>query len=110
MDALDTVSSRLALERGCAQLGIPMVHGAIAGDSGQVMTIFPGDPGLRAIYTSGDDRGAETVVGNPPTTPALVAALQVNEAVKVLCGGEVLRNGFLLVDTATNLYQFIPLK
>jgi molybdopterin/thiamine biosynthesis adenylyltransferase len=110
IDALDTVSSRLALEKGCAQLGIPMVHGAIAGDSGQVMTIFPGDPGLRAIYTSGDDRGAETVVGNPPTTPALVASLQVNEAVKVLCGGEPLRHGFLLVDTATNLYQFIPLK
>jgi len=110
MDALDTVSSRLALEKGCAQLGIPMVHGAIAGDSGQVMTIFPGDPGLRTIYASGDDRGAETVVGNPPTTPALVASLQVNEAVKILCGGEPLRHGFLLVDTATNLYQFIPLK
>ncbi|MBN2028425.1 MAG: HesA/MoeB/ThiF family protein [Actinobacteria bacterium] len=110
MDALDTVSSRLTLENGCAQLSIPMVHGAIAGDSGQVMAIFPGDPGLRAIYTSGDDRGAEMIVGNPPTTPALVAALQVNEAVKILCGGEPLRHGFLLVDITTNLYQFIPLK
>lgn len=110
IDALDSVSSRLALQEGCAQLGIPMVHGAIAGDSGQVMTIFPGDPGLHAIYTSGDDRGVETVLGNPPTTPALVASLQVNEAIKVICGGEPLRNGFLLVDIAANLYQFIPLQ
>ncbi|RJP26700.1 MAG: HesA/MoeB/ThiF family protein [Actinobacteria bacterium] len=110
IDALDTVSSRLALEEGCARLGIPMVHGAIAGDSGQVMTIFPGDPGLRAIYASGEDKGVETILGNPPTTPALIASLQVMEAVKILCGGEPLRHGFLLVDTSTNLYQFIPLK
>ena len=110
IDALDTVSSRLALEEGCARLGIPLVHGAIAGNSGQVMTVFPGDPGLRALYAPAGDRGVETMEGNPPTTPALVAALQVQEAVKIVCGGEPLRNGFLLVDTAANLYQFIPLR
>jgi len=110
VDALDNVSSRLDLEEGCARLGIPMIHGAIAGDSGQVMTIFPGDPGLKAIYSSGGERGVEILEGNPPVTPALVASLQAREAVKVICGGETLRNGFLLVDTAANLYQFIPLK
>ncbi len=110
VDALDNVSSRLALEEGCVRLGIPLIHGAIAGDSGQVMTIFPGDPGLKAIYSSGDDRGVEILEGNPPVTPALVASLQAIEAVKVICGGELLRYGFLLVDTAANLYQFIPLK
>jgi molybdopterin/thiamine biosynthesis adenylyltransferase len=110
IDALDNVSSRLALEEGCARLEIPLVHGAIAGNSGQVMTIFPGDPGLKALYSGGEDRGVETLEGNPPTTPALVASLQAQEAVKVICGGELLRHGFLLVDTAANLYQFIPLK
>jgi molybdopterin-synthase adenylyltransferase len=110
IDALDTVTSRLALEEGCAQLGIPLVHGAIAGDAGQVMTVFPGDPGLKALYGGGDERGVETMTGNPPTTPALIASLQVQEAIKAICGGELLRNGFLLIDTSTNLYQFIPLK
>jgi len=110
IDALDNISSRLALERGCAQLGIPLVHGAIAGNSGQVMTIFPGDPGLQTIYSGIEDRGVEMLEGNPPTTPALVASLQAQEAVKIVCGGELLRHGFLLVDTASNLYQFIPLR
>lgn len=110
IDALDNVSSRLALEDGCARLGIPLVHGAIAGNSGQIMTIFPGDLGLKAFYTTGEERGVEILEGNPPTTPALVASVQVQEAVKVICGGELLRHGFLLVDTATNLYQFIPLR
>ena len=110
IDALDNVSSRIALEEGCAQLDIPLVHGAIAGSSGQVMTIFPGDPGLKALYSGGEDHGAETIEGNPPTTPALVASLQAQEAVKIICGGELLRRGFLLVDTASNVYQFIPLR
>lgn len=110
VDALDSVPSRLALEDGCAQLGIPLVHGAIAGNSGQVMTIFPGDPGLKAIYAGGGEHGVETLEGNPPTTPALVASLQAQEAVKVICGGEALRHGFLLLDTAANLYQFVPLR
>ena len=110
IDALDNVSSRLELEEGCARLGIPLVHGAIAGDSGQVMTIYPGDPGLKVLYAGGEDRGVEVMVGNPPTTPALVASLQAREAVKIICGGDLLRHGFLLVDTSTNLYQFIPIK
>lgn len=109
VDALDTVSSRLALEEGCAVLAVPMVHGAIAGTSGQVMTIFPGDPGLRALYTDGEDRGVEVFEGNPSTTPALVASLQSQEVVKIICGGDTLRDGFLLIDTYSNLYQFIPL-
>jgi molybdopterin/thiamine biosynthesis adenylyltransferase len=110
IDALDNVSSRLALEEGCARLRIPLVHGAIAGNSGQVMTIFPGDPGLKALYSGGGEHGVETIEGNPPTTPALVASLQVQEAVKIICGGEPLRHGFLLIDIASNLYQFIPLQ
>lgn len=110
VDALDTVSSRLALEEACARLDIPLVHGAIAGEAGQVMTIFPGDPGLKALYSAGEDRGVETLEGNPATTPALVAAIQAQEVIKILCGGELLRKGFLLIDTSANLYEFIPLK
>jgi molybdopterin/thiamine biosynthesis adenylyltransferase len=110
VDALDTVSSRLALEEGCTRMDIPLVHGAIAGEAGQVMTIFPGDPGLKALYSAGEDHGVETLEGNPATTPALIASIQTQEVIKILCGGELLRNGFLLIDTSANLYEFIPLK
>lgn len=110
VDALDTVSSRLDLEAGCRRLGIPMVHGAIAGNCGQVMTVYPGDPGLRAVYLKGEDHGTELVEGNPPTTPALVAALQAQEVVKVLCGGDTLRGELLFLDTYSNFIRFIPLE
>ncbi len=110
VDALDNVPTRLLLEECCARLGVPLVHGAIAGNSGQVMTIYPGDPGLKALYPPGEDHGVEEWTGNPPTTPALVATPQTQEVVKVLCGGETIRNGFLLLDTATNVFEFIPLR
>lgn len=109
VDALDSVPARLALEEGCRRLGIPMVHGAIAGEAGQVMTVFPGDPGLKSLYGEGGEKGVEVMVGNPATTPALVASLQAHEVIKLICGGETIRNGFLLVDLSANSYQFIPL-
>lgn len=31
LDGLDNVAARLTLERGCAELGIPLVHGAVGG-------------------------------------------------------------------------------
>lgn len=50
LDGLDNLPIRLAVADACNKLGIPFVHGAIAGFSGQVMTIMPGDKGLNALY------------------------------------------------------------
>lgn len=111
VDALDHIPPRLALQNHCAALGIPLVHGAIAGLSGQVMTVFPGDRGLAALYPPGAERGVEQEMGNPAFTPAVVASLQAAEVVKVLCGkGEPVRNGFLFVDLEEGRFEFIPLK
>lgn len=110
VDALDNVPSRLALQELCAALGIPMVHGAIAGFTGQVMTVFPGDPGLALLYPPDTERGIELEVGNPAFTPALVASLQAAEVVKILCGtGQPIRDGFLFVDLSENRIEFVPL-
>jgi molybdopterin/thiamine biosynthesis adenylyltransferase len=101
VDALDRLPSRLMLQEVAAQAGVPMVHGAIAGWMGQVMTIFPGDVGLRALYGEGDvpEQGAEVRLGTPPASPMMVAAWQVHEVVKVLLvKGELLRDRMLLID------------
>lgn len=101
VDALDTLPARLVLQGAAAALGVPMVHGAIGGYTGQVMTILPGDPGLTALYGSGPlpERGVETQLGNPAATPMMVAAWQVQEVVKLLVGqGELLRGRVLVMD------------
>jgi len=101
VDALDTLPARFVLERVADRLGVPMVHGAIGGYTGQVMTIFPGDPGLSALYGQHErpERGVETRLGNPAATPMMVSAWEIQEVVKLLVGqGEPLRGRVLVMD------------
>lgn len=105
VDALDRLPTRLMLQDGAQELGIPLVHGSIAGFLGQVMTILPGDPGLRGLYGEEADlpeQGLEAQLGTPAATPMAVAAWEAQEAVKLLTGrGELLRNRLLIMDMET---------
>jgi molybdopterin/thiamine biosynthesis adenylyltransferase len=103
LDAVDRLPTRLMLQQVATQIGVPMVHGAIAGWMGQVMTIFPGDVGLRALYGDGPlpEQGAEAEMGCPAASPMMVAAWQVHETAKILLGqGELLRGRVLFIDAA----------
>ncbi|MCE5285947.1 MAG: ThiF family adenylyltransferase [Pelosinus sp.] len=106
VDALDNILSRRLLSQTAEKLGIPMVYGAIAGFTGQVTTLLPGDS-LVGIYKSfKDNKGIETVLGNPAPTPALAAALQAQEVVKLLTGtGELLHKELLYFDTEFNIFE-----
>jgi molybdopterin/thiamine biosynthesis adenylyltransferase len=86
-DALDGISARLLLESSCAALGIPLVHGGIAGWYVQASTIRPGEGSLARLYEGATgDRGIETELGNPAFTPAVAASIEVAELVKLLVG------------------------
>ena len=104
VDALDNVPDRLALEALARNLGIPLVHGALAGFQGQVMTIWPEDPGLRQVYDpqlarEDSAKRPEAVLGVPAITAALVATLEAMEVLKVLLGrGKPFRNRIAFVD------------
>jgi molybdopterin-synthase adenylyltransferase len=109
-DALDNINSRRIIGQAARKLGIPLVHGAIAGWYAQISTIYPGDPTLDSIYPEGFEKGAETESGNPSFTPALAASLQVSEILKVLLQKDgVLRNKLLVIDTLHHDYQIVEL-
>lgn len=87
IDALDNIPVRLLLQEAARRLKMPLVHGAVAGFIGELMTVFPGDPGLNSLYRPGEPAGGiEIEVGTPPVTPAFIAAGQVMEAVKIITG------------------------
>jgi len=112
VDALDTLPARLELQRAAASLGIPLVHGAIAGYIGQVMTILPGDAGLLALYGSDKipQRGIETKWGNPAATPMMVAAWEIQEVVKLIVGrGDPLRHRMLFLDAESGTVDLLPI-
>jgi molybdopterin/thiamine biosynthesis adenylyltransferase len=114
VDALDNVSSRFIMESACRDLGIPMVHGAIAGFVGQVLTILPSDPGLKAVYGApgnAPDRGVEMELGNPAATPSIVASWQVQETVKVILNiGTPLSRRLLYIDSLQGMVHIINLQ
>lgn len=107
VDALDNVQDRFLLERTTKKLGIPLVHGALAGFEGQVMTIFPDDPGLKHLYrhegTGGDkSKRPESILGVPTLTPSLIATLEAMEVLKIILKREkIFRNTMVHVDLET---------
>jgi molybdopterin/thiamine biosynthesis adenylyltransferase len=88
VDALDNVPDRLVLQEAARRLGVPLVHGALAGFEGRVMTIYPGDPGLEQLYepaaAEADPERPEALLGVPAVTAAVVGSLQAMEVLKIL--------------------------
>ncbi len=111
IDAVDNVPTRLELAEICSQLDIPLVHGAIAGWYGQVVTLYPGDETLQKLYANWKEgKGVEAKLGNPSFTPAVIASLQVAEACKLLLGqGRPVRNSMLAIDLLDMQFDEIPL-
>ncbi|MBN2061130.1 MAG: HesA/MoeB/ThiF family protein [Deltaproteobacteria bacterium] len=105
VDALDNIITRLLLEKAAKKLHIPLVHGAVAGLEGQVMTIFPEDKGLSNLYgekaheRKGKRESPESVLGVPVMTPSTIASFQVMEVLKIILKrGKPLRNRMLYLD------------
>ncbi len=115
VDCLDTIHDRFLLQKAAAKLGIPLVSGAIAGVTGQVTVIFPGDPGFDAIYgpdaaSGSHERGVEQTTGNLAHCAMFVASLQVAECLKVLLKkGELLQNRLLIADLWQNSVEVMEL-
>jgi len=106
VDALDNVQARLILEDACEAEGIPLVHGAIAGWTGQVAVVMPGSRLMHQIYGASEYESEST--GNPSFTPAIVAGVQAAEVLKLLLGREgCLKNRLLLMDLLEHDYEII---
>lgn len=89
VDALDNADDRRCLAILARDLGIPMVHGAVAGFEGRVITLFPGDTGIETLYhpehmNHHSQSSAEHILGTPALAPALIAPLQVMATLNIL--------------------------
>ena len=114
VDALDNMPSRFSLETVCKEAKVPLVHGAVAGFSGQVTVIYPEDTGFASFYGSpaaAPEKGIEVELGNLAGIVSAVASVQVQEAVKIITGiGRPLRNRLLFLDSLTGSVETISLK
>lgn len=109
MDCLDNIATRLVLERAAEHLGIPLVHAAIRGWSGQVTVVMPGNRTLSRLYRN-QEQEVSTYWGNPVFTVAATASLETAEAVKVLLGKEdILEKKLLLVDLSAPEFTILEI-
>ena len=100
MDGMDNFQGRYLLNGLAVRRGIPFFHGAVWGLEGRIATIIPGKtPCFRCIFPEAPAPETIPVAG---ITPALIAILQVTEAVKHVLGlGELLEGRLLLYDGET---------
>lgn len=116
VDALDNISDRFVVEESAKRLKIPMVHGAVAGFEGQVMTIFPDDPGLKSLYGSNQKernkrKSPEAILGVPAIAPSFISTLQTMEVLKIILKrGNLFRNTMVHVDLETGQFNKFELS
>lgn len=95
IDALDNYESRFFLHEAAWKKGIPFIHGAIEGFSGQLTSIVPEkSPCLSCIIPGEPPSGKVPVMG---ATAGIIGSMQALEAIKYLTGTGSLISGRLLL-------------
>lgn len=111
LDGLDNAATRYLINDVSHKLGIPWVYGGAIAANGMTMTIIPGEtPCFRCIsppeLTLEATETCETagVIG---TAPAIIAAIQATEAMKLLIDRSTINRDLLLVDVWRNVFDRI---
>ncbi len=108
VDALGGLEMRLGLQEAAAQANIPLVTGAIAGWTGYVGVVLPGQTGPADIM--GRDNSAEEQLGCPAPAVNMVAALMATEVIKILSGhSSELNASIFLIDLKSLTFKKIHL-
>lgn len=120
VSALDNMAARTWLVAFCVKNRIPLVDGGIMEFSGRVQTYIPDGPCL-ACSIPLDKYGEIMELANPcegldyeavasfSSVASIVAGVQANEAMKIVCGLPTLK-GALILDLLNNKYSVLPLK
>lgn len=102
VDASDSQTTRVYLNEACVAAGLPLVHGAVSQGGGQVMAVVPGrGPCLRCLMPELPSEPLQGLWGGAAVlgpAPAMVAALQVSLAFKLLVGGAPEPGRLFLLD------------
>lgn len=108
IDALGGLTTRLALQQAASTANIPLVTGALAGWTGYVGVVLPGQPGPADIM--GSDNAAEETLGCPAPAVTFIASLMATEVVKILSGRpSSLVGAMLIIDLQTLTFDRIAL-
>ena len=115
LDGTDNFETRFLLNDACVKAGVPWVYGGVVAGHGMLMAIRPGESACYACMLGempapGSSPTCDTV-GVLNTAVAVVASLQVTEAIKILTGNvDALRKGLTNIDVWTNQMQTFAIR
>jgi adenylyltransferase/sulfurtransferase len=113
LDATDNIEARYLVNDACVKKGLPWVYGGALGVEGTVMAILPGQTAcLRCLFDSPPPPGTLPtceMMGVLNVTPAVTAALQVTEALKIIAGRPPFR-GVHAFDLWTTSFRTVKLE
>lgn len=101
VDAMDNFSARYVLNACSQHLGVPLMHGGVAGLSGQATLIVPGETAcLSCIFPEARTTEKNPILG---TAAGVIGSIEAEETIKYLTGtGETLAGKLLLWDGSVN--------
>jgi len=115
LDGTDSFETRFAVNDACCKSGIALVHGAVLGWTGQILTVLPRRGScLRCLFEGPPPPGAlpacsEAGVASPLC--GVIGAEMAAEAIRVLGAAPVRAAGRLLVwEGATGRRRAIPVR
>lgn len=101
LDGSDSFATKFLLNDVCVRAGVPLVHGACAQWTGQLMTVVPGHACYRCLFEAPPPPGAAPSCQEAGVLGALtgvVGTLMAEEALALLRGAPTLCGTLLVVD------------
>ncbi len=106
LDATDNMETRYLINDACVKHGIPWIYGGVIGTTGMTMVILPGQTAcLRCLSETPPAPGVmptcetEGVLGS---VPAVIAAIQAAEALKIMVGHDPAAGELVHIDLWDN--------
>lgn len=106
LDGTDNLETRYLINDTCLKHERPWIYGGAVGTCGLVLSVTPGrGPCLRCLFPEPPPPGSLPTceaVGVLNPLPALIAALQSTEALKILIGSDTVNRNLIQVDLWRN--------
>ena len=112
IDCLDTFASRLILDILFFEKGIPIIHGSVFKEMGQVTSLIPGKTqNYKTTFGIEDNQEEQKIKYIFPAIVTSIASLQVSEAIKYISKhyNQMLINKLLTINLKNNQFETLPL-
>jgi adenylyltransferase/sulfurtransferase len=114
LDGTDNFETRYVINDACVKRSIPWIYGGVLELGGMTLVVIPGQtPCLRCLFPDPPAPGTvptTSEVGILPTLPALIAARQVTEAVKILVEPAAVQRDLIQLDLWENTFRALSVR